>query len=322
MVKIAIAGASSELAREILDRLAATGKHDITALVRKDPSGFPELPGVKWIQTDYANKSELVQLFRGVETVLSFLAVHLDPGNETQKRIIDAAVEAGVKRFAPSEWGVGTKLADCLDVMSWYSGKIEIREYLKNVNSEKKVLEYTLFQPGGFMDYLCHPFKTAKYITTTSVNIDFDKKRALVVEGTLDDEITYTSVEDIANIVTRAIEYEGEWPVIGGISGNRVAIRQLLQIGEELRGEPFAIEWLKMEDLAAGELKTDNYPRLPLPSVPQDQVEAFSKMVVIGTLTAFHRGAWTVSDEWNQIFPDYKFTKADELLKSAWEGKN
>jgi hypothetical protein len=77
-----------------------------------------------------------------------------------------------------------------------------------------------------------------------------------------------------------------------------------------------------MEDLAAGELKTDNYPRLPLPSVPQDQVEAFSKMVVIGTLTAFHRGAWTVSDEWNQTFPDYKFTKVEELLKSAWEGKN
>ncbi|KAF9777089.1 hypothetical protein IL306_004636 [Fusarium sp. DS 682] len=227
----------------------------------------------------------------------------------------------------------GSKLADCLDVMSWYSGKIEIREYLKNLNSGKKVLEYTLFQPGGFMDYFCHPFKTTKYITTTVVNVDFVKKRALVVEGTLDDEITYTSVEDIANVVTKAIDFNGEWPVTGGISGDRITIRQLLKIGEELRGksaditrkwksEPFVIEWLKMEDLAAGELKTDNYPRLPFPSVPQDQVEAFSKMVIIGTLTAFHRGAWTVSDEWNQIFPDYKFTKVDELLKSAWHDKN
>ncbi|KAF4431494.1 2`-hydroxyisoflavone reductase [Fusarium acutatum] len=311
MVKIAIAGASSELAREILDRLVATGKHDITALVRKDPFTFPELPGVTWVKADYENKSSLVDLFRGVETVLSFLAVHLDPGNETQKRLIDAAVEAGVKRFAPSEWATGEKLVDSLDVMSWYSGKIEIREYLKSLNSDKKVIEYTLFQPGGFMDYLCHPCKTAKYITTTVVNIDFVKKHAIVVEGTLDDEITYTSVNDIANIVTKAIDFEGEWPVIGGISGDRISIR-----------EPFTIEWLKMEDLAAGELKTDNYPRLPLPSVPQDQVEAFSKMVVIGTLTAFHRGAWTVSDEWNQTFPDYKFTKVDELLKSAWEGKN
>ncbi|CVL03168.1 hypothetical protein FPRO06_01841 [Fusarium proliferatum] len=322
MVKIAIAGASSELAREILDRLVATGKHDITALVRKDPSTFPELPGVSWIKADYNNKAELVNLFRGVETVLSFLAVHLDPGNETQKRLIDAAVEAGVKRFAPSEWATGAKLADSLDVMSWYSGKIEIREYLKSLNSDKKVIEYTLFQPGGFMDYLCHPYKTAKYITTTVVNVDFVKKHAIVVEGTLDDEITYTSVNDIANIVTQAIDFEGEWPVVGGMSGDRISIRQLLKIGEEVRGEPFTIEWLKMEDLAAGELKTDNYPRLPLPSVPQDQVEAFSKMVVIGTLTAFNRGAWTVSDEWNQVFPNYKFIKVDELLKSVWGSEN
>lgn len=56
------------------------------------------------MKANYENKTELVDLFRGVETVLSFLAVHLDPGNETQKRLIDAAIEAGVKRFAPSEW--------------------------------------------------------------------------------------------------------------------------------------------------------------------------------------------------------------------------
>nr|RBQ94375.1 hypothetical protein FVER53263_09880 [Fusarium verticillioides] len=297
MVKIAIAGASSELAREILDRLVDTRKHDITALVRKDPSIFPELPGITWIKADYENKSELVDLFRGVETVLSFLAVHLDPGSQTQKRLIDAAVEAGVKRFAPSEWATGAKLADSLDIMSWYSGKIEIRDYLKTLNSDKKIIEYTLFQPGGFMDYLCHPYKTAKYITTTVVNVDIVKKRALVVEGTLDDEITYTSVNDIANIVAKAIDFEGEWPVIGGISGDSISIRQLLKIGEELRGEPFAIEWLKMEDLAAGELKTDNYPRLPLPSVPQDQVEAFSKMVVI----AIYKKVRAMAAAWGSI---------------------
>jgi nucleoside-diphosphate-sugar epimerase len=87
------------------------------------------------------------------------------------------------------------------------------------------------------MDYLCHPYKTTKYITTTVVNIDFVKRHAIVVEGTLDDEITYTSVEDIANIVTRAIDFEGEWPVVGGISGDRISIRQLLKVGEELRGQ-------------------------------------------------------------------------------------
>ncbi|KAF4949143.1 hypothetical protein FSARC_13581 [Fusarium sarcochroum] len=319
MVKIAIAGASSELAREILDRLVATGKHEITALVRKDPSTFPHLPGVEWIQTNYEDKAELIGLLQGVHTVLCFFAVHNDPGSETQKRLINAAVEAGVKRYAPSDWATGVKLASYLDVMSWYSGKVEVVDYLERLNSKEKVLEYSRFQPGAFMDYLCHPFKTSRYLTTTSVNVDFVHQRAIVVEGTLDNEVVYTSAEDIANVVTRAIDYEGEWPVIGGISGNRITVRELLQIGENIRGKPFTIEWLKMEDLAAGELKTDNYPRLPLPSIPQDQVEAFSKMVIIGTLISYSHGAWTVSDEWNQLLPDYEFTQVKDLLEKVWK---
>lgn len=58
---------------------------------------------MEWVQTGYA-KEELVDIFKGVHTVLSFVAVHLDQDNKTQKSLIDAAVEAGVKRFAPSEW--------------------------------------------------------------------------------------------------------------------------------------------------------------------------------------------------------------------------
>ncbi|KAF4989063.1 hypothetical protein FGRMN_9393 [Fusarium graminum] len=303
MVKIAIAGATSELSREILDKLVDTGRHEITAFVRK---------------TDYEDKSNLAKLLRGVHTVLCFFAVHLDPGSATQKRLIDASIEAVVKRYAPSEWATGVKLAESLDVMSWYSGKIEVAEYLESINSDKTVLEYTRFQPGAFMDYLCHPHKTSKYITTTVLNIDFQKQHAFVIEGTLDDEIVYTSVEDIANVVTRAVDYEGEWPVVGGIRGDATTTRQLLKVGEDLRGKPFEIEWLKMEDIASGVLKTDNYPRIDLPSIPQEHVEAFSKMATIGILTAFHRGVYAVSDEWNQRLPDYKFTNAKDLLKGAW----
>jgi hypothetical protein len=70
----------------------------------QETSSFSELTGAKWIQTDYNDESELVELLRGVNTVLCFFAVHLDPGCETQKRLIDAAVKAGVRRYAPSEW--------------------------------------------------------------------------------------------------------------------------------------------------------------------------------------------------------------------------
>lgn len=70
----------------------------------QDPSQFRSLPGVRWVQTDYQDKAELAQLLKGIHTVLSFIAAHLDPENQAQKNLIDASVEAGVTRFAPSEW--------------------------------------------------------------------------------------------------------------------------------------------------------------------------------------------------------------------------
>lgn len=64
-----------------------------------------DLPlGVSWTRTDYENVDQLVETLRGVHTVLCFIVTHLDPENRSQRNLIDAAVQAGVKRFAPSEW--------------------------------------------------------------------------------------------------------------------------------------------------------------------------------------------------------------------------
>lgn len=58
------------------------------------------------MKVDFKNKEGLVQVLQGVHTVLSFIVVHLDTDNVAQKTLIDAAIEAGVKRIAPSEWSL------------------------------------------------------------------------------------------------------------------------------------------------------------------------------------------------------------------------
>lgn len=83
-------------------------------------------------------------------------------------------------------------------------------------------------------------------------------------------------------------------------------------------GQPIRVELLKMEDLAAGELKTENYPRLDLPSIPEDQVEAFSKTATIGVLISISNGVWNVSDEWNRLLPEYEFTQIEDFIRRAW----
>jgi hypothetical protein len=47
----------------------------------------------------------LTNALHGIHTVLSYLQLIHDPESKAQKLLIDAAVAAGVKRFAPSEYG-------------------------------------------------------------------------------------------------------------------------------------------------------------------------------------------------------------------------
>lgn len=54
---------------------------------------------------DYGDKASLTEALRGIHTILSFVQVLWDPEQQTQKNIIEAAIAAGVKRFAPSEFG-------------------------------------------------------------------------------------------------------------------------------------------------------------------------------------------------------------------------
>lgn len=61
-------------------------------------------PGVTWVKANYEDVEQLAKVLQGVDTVLSFIVVHTDPGNVAQKTLIDAAVRAGVRRLAPSEW--------------------------------------------------------------------------------------------------------------------------------------------------------------------------------------------------------------------------
>lgn len=78
---------------------------------------------------------------------------------------------------------------------------------------------------------------------------------------------------------------------------------------------------MKLEDLEAGILKTSWTLEMHHSSVAEDQAANFLKSVLIGTLLSGAKGAWAVSDEFNRILPDYKFTQIEGFLAKVWEGK-
>ncbi len=87
------------------------------------------------------------------------------------------------------------------------------------------------------MNYLTHPYTSSKHVYPIQTPIDFGNRRILIAEGSDDVCITFTAVKDLVSVVVRAVEYEGVWPLVGGIKGNEITIGNLIKLGERVRGE-------------------------------------------------------------------------------------
>lgn len=80
-----------------------------------------------------------------------------------------------------------------------------------------------------FVDYLA-PLGTSTLDSNQELWIDFNKRRAMILEGK-DGFYTLTTMNDLANVVVRAIDFAGEWPVIGGVHGTTISSSEILELG-------------------------------------------------------------------------------------------
>lgn len=307
--------APSDVATELLRAPIRSGKHDITIFTRSDAPPHPH-SGVTYKKVDYNNLEGLTADLSGFDVCLSFLIVHLDVDNVVQKNLIHACVKAGVKRFAPAEWGIRNNSG-----VPPYANKNAIASYLAELKNENKLegMQYCLFHPSIFLDYFAHPYPLSPGLITWPFFIDFHTRRAIVLdEG--DQPLVLTAISDDSEILARAIEDERPWPTVGGIRGCKTTMNELLALGKEIRAGDWTVEYVRGEDVRRGELKTQWVPQMSHPSVPKENTE-WSKEFVIMFLVGILNGAWDVSDEWNQRFPEYKFQEAEQYLRKAWEGK-
>jgi hypothetical protein len=203
-----------DVATELLRAPIRSGNHEIIIFTRSDPPSNPA-SGVSYQKVDYTDLAGLTTALTSFHTVLSFLIAHLDTNNTVQKNLIKACVDAGVRRFAPSEW--------CLTNSSGvapYHNKDVIASYLADLKARNQLgnLEYCLFQPSVFIDYFAHPYPLSENLITWAFFVDFKKRRAMVLD---DGEIpiVLTAISDISEVLALALDDEGAWPVFGGDSG-------------------------------------------------------------------------------------------------------
>lgn len=184
--------------------------------------------------------------------------------------------------------------------------------------------------------------------------LDFAHRRAICVAHA-DPVLTLTTVQDLAAVVARAVNLPDPWPVVGGVCGASMPVSRILEVGARVRGtvfllsaflllvclflrrrglgvgrevlmqvctgRPFSVEVVEQADLERGELHASWMLETKHPSYAGGDVDAALKSVLVGMLLSSAKGAWVVSDEFNRLLPDYKFTQVEEFLAEVWEGK-
>ncbi|KAK6448823.1 hypothetical protein FP744_10005073 [Trichoderma asperellum] len=152
---VALVGASGNIGKIILEGLIADGSFNITVISRKDSSAtFPS--SVTVYKSDFS-EADLQAAFKGQDAVISALGA---TGFGEQKKLVDSAISAGVKRFLPSEFSSSSQDAAVLQLLPLFGQKSELIEYLKSKESAgfswTGVASSILFDWGlsnGFLEY-------------------------------------------------------------------------------------------------------------------------------------------------------------------------
>ncbi|KAJ6007632.1 isoflavone reductase family protein [Penicillium herquei] len=144
---VMIMGAGGLFGTEVLAALQREDAFNLSILSRKSSKSiFPPGIKVKQVDDDYP-LHQLLEAFQGQDALVSTL-----PGRPytVHMRMIDAAIQAGVKRFIPTEYGNNTCTA-AAELVTLYEGKAKVATYLKS--KESTGLTWTAIHTGQFFDW-------------------------------------------------------------------------------------------------------------------------------------------------------------------------
>lgn len=148
---ILVAGATGNLGNKIVNALLGKGA-EIRAIVRREtnPEKIAQLEqkGVKIFMVDMNNKSEIANACVGVHCVVSALSGLRDVIIDTQKKLLEAAIEAKVSRFIPSDYSL-----DFTNLVNGKNRNLDLRREFHTYLVDAPIEVTTIFN-GAFMDLI------------------------------------------------------------------------------------------------------------------------------------------------------------------------
>ncbi|KAK5045509.1 hypothetical protein LTR84_009127 [Exophiala bonariae] len=256
MVVVAIIAPTSTIGSPLVQAIQST-QHKVVTVSR---SPQPEL-SAKGIPTHVATylpggHATLVAFLKAqkVHTIISgiwSLTGHV----ESHLAVLAAAKEAGVRRFAPSEWSVPV-----YQTIGLYAMKLEVwQECLKSG------LEVTRFQCGIWINTLGYgatkePEEALAGYHGPTVGIFMDKGAATLVKDG-NDELVFSRLQDIVPLVVKSLDLP-KWEHDSFIVGDRTTFKNILNVAQQVTGRSFEVKYLSEHDIDQGLQSSDIIEKL------------------------------------------------------------
>jgi NmrA-like family len=235
---ILVAGGTGNLGGRIIKALIARGAA-VRAIVRSGskPEKIKTLTqlGAEVIEVDMSDAEALKQACQGVSCVVSALAGLHETIVDSQTKLLDAAIAAGVPRFIPSDYSADFTRLPAGENRNFDLRK-EFHEYL-----DKSPIAATSIMNGAFADILSYgtPIYDVKNLSVGYWGDNPDWK------------IDFTTMDNTADY-TAAAALDAATPRILRIASFQITPIELVDIGEEIKERKFRfIPMGSLEDFAA-----------------------------------------------------------------------
>ena len=223
---ITIAGATGDLGGRIVKSLLGKGAN-VRALVRAstDVERVRKLEqmGVKVVKVDMADTKEIAKACEGAFCVVSALSGLHDVIINTQKKLLDGAVMAGVLHFIPSDFSL-----DFTDLEVGKNRNLDLRREFHQYLEEAPIASTTIFN-GPFMDLL-----------TGQMPMILDKQNWIMYWENPDQSIDFTTMDNTAEF-TANVALDDAAPQFLRIAGDQITPRQMVKVVSEITGKEFSL---------------------------------------------------------------------------------
>ncbi|CAP79919.1 Pc12g02920 [Penicillium rubens Wisconsin 54-1255] len=194
---------------------------------------------------NYHCVDSLAAALNGVHTVVSVTSAVDGSQAKIQINLLEAAVKAGCKRFAPSQWGFGPIGSENISVLKWGNEGV-----WDACVKQKDKIESAKFNIGSFMNYIGHgiypiPSPTSDEETTLRQNGVAELPQT---EDGRWPRISMTSLRDVGRFVAASLDLP-EWEEDMTMVGDTLTMGELLTHAEAVTGKKFQVDVIKPRDL-------------------------------------------------------------------------